>query len=815
MSATKSFNLRPSVEMPATGLILIVSAALTLAISFLIFASFSPDPFDIWIGVVGGSALLALAFLFCGLCVLDFLKKQVYRRAVMGFVALDTIPSFISGLDGNIDYQNEVSHIQMGDHVGVRPSKALANFIGNPQAVVSRINTTLERSETAYEDVKSLKGNIRISAYRFGQSLVWRLQINERPEYDRDALSMIPQFRINDTGDVLYANAAAHHMIGRQPKTLSDIFSGGSQRVPRNGAIKTVHTNKECFQAHIVLLETQNEQCDMFVLRLENQNGLSDFRFSPMFDCLPVALMCLSAEGKILHANRMALKILPQITEGISNLPTLFEGLGRPIQDWLGDAARGLGLGKSEVVRVVASAPEKYLQVTLGNCVRPDEEAKLLAVFSDVTEHKTLEGQVIQSQKMQAIGQLAGGVAHDFNNLLTAISGHCDLLLLRHSHDDPDYADLIQINQNASRAAALVGQLLAFSRKQTLQPELIDLRDTLADLTHLLNRLVGEKIQLVLSNDPGLLPIRVDKRQLEQVLMNLIVNARDAMNNVGTIKIETKCPYFVQDQQHDRVTVPAGQYVEIKVIDTGCGIPPDMIDRIFEPFVTTKRQGEGTGLGLSMAYGIIKQSGGFIFAKSTLGEGSTFSLYFPAYDVELADWTITSFPSVPDKAALPAEISPDSFAEHVICAKTNVPVPAVPVLSHSVAMPAPAASEQTSPVVLLVEDEASVRAFGARALRMRGYSVIEAECGENALEILQDKTLNIDLFVTDVMMPGMDGPTWVKEALKQRPDIKTVFVSGYAESTFPHDKNGIPNSIFLPKPFSLAQLTQTVQQQLV
>ena len=229
---------------------------------------------------------------------------------------------------------------------------------------------------------------------------------------------------------------------------------------------------------------------------------------------------------------------------------------------------------------------------------------------------------------MQAIGQLAGGVAHDFNNLLTAISGHCDLLLLRHDQGDSDYSDLVQINQNANRAAALVGQLLAFSRKQTLRPEIVDMRDTLSDLTHLLNRLVGEKVNLTLGHDPILKSIRADKRQLEQVLMNLVVNARDAMPDGGDIRIEIESRTLTEPTKRERVTVPAGEYVTVRVVDQGTGISPDKLQKVFEPFFTTKRTGEGTGLGLSTAYGIVKQSGGYIFVDSKLGEKARVSRCF-------------------------------------------------------------------------------------------------------------------------------------------------------------------------------------------
>lgn len=398
-------------------------------------------------------------------------------------------------------------------------------------------------------------------------------------------------------------------------------------------------------------------------------------------------------------------------------------------------------------------------------------EPHVVAVVNDVTEFKNLQLQFVQSQKMQAIGQLAGGVAHDFNNLLTAISGHCDLLLLRHDQGDGDYSDLVQIHQNANRAAALVGQLLAYSRKQNLQPEVLDLRNTLSDSTHLLNRLVGEKVTLTLDHDPSLNPIRADKRQLEQVLMNLVVNARDAMPEGGSIRLETENVTLTEGMTRDRVTVPPGSYVVLRVHDTGIGIPEDKRTKIFEPFWTSKKTGEGTGLGLSTAYGIVKQTGGYIFVDSNVGVGTTFSILIPSHDAPLT-----------------------------IEAPQDVVDPIVPSKGDG--------------VVLLVEDEAPVRAFASRALRLRGFTVLEADCAEAALTLLEDPDLDVDLFVTDVIMPGKDGPTWVREALQERPDTKVVFVSGYAEEAFGDDQRSIPNSVFLPKPFSLNELTSTVHDQL-
>ena len=261
-----------------------------------------------------------------------------------------------------------------------------------------------------------------------------------------------------------------------------------------------------------------------------------------------------------------------------------------------------------------------------------DGTPSLLAVLSDATELKTLEAQFVQSQKMQAVGQLAGGVAHDFNNLLTAINGHCDLLLMRHDVADVEHGDLMQIRQNANRAAALVRQLLAFSRKQTLRPTVINLQDTLSELTHLLNRLLTDKVTLRIEHAPDLAPVRVDERQIEQVIMNLVVNARDAMPRGGEVRIATRNVRLGRDLHRDRAVILQGDYVVIEVADSGHGIPEGKLNKIFEPFFTTKQVGEGTGLGLSTAYGIVKQTGGFIFADSPPGQGATFTIYLPAYD---------------------------------------------------------------------------------------------------------------------------------------------------------------------------------------
>lgn len=486
------------------------------------------------------------------------------------------------------------------------------------------------------------------------------------------------------------------------------------------------------------------------------------------FGSLPVSLLRLTSDGKILTANASARELLGQHVEGQS-LSALFDGLGRNVSDWVSDVSMGRMKGSAEVLHFRTDGADRYVQIGLS----PATDGLVTAVLSDVSELKTLEAQFVQSQKMQAIGQLAGGIAHDFNNLLTAIRGHCDLLMLRHDRADPDYADLDQISQNTNRAAALVRQLLAFSRKQMLRLQILDLRETLSDLTHLLNRLVGERIVLTFEHHPALRTIRADRRQLEQVIMNLVVNARDAMPQGGNITIATDNISFADPTEIGRAILPAGEYVHVTVRDQGCGIPPEILTKIFEPFYTTKRTGEGTGLGLSTAYGIVKQTGGYIFCDSIVGEGSSFALYFPAHEGEI-----------------PAQEEASS-----------APIP--------VGRP----RRDIDATVLLVEDEAPVRAFASRALKLQGFKILEATCAEDALDILADPTVAVDVFVTDVVMPGMDGPTWVRIALKERPDTKVVFMSGYAEDIFTEDREPIAGSTFLAKPFSLSDLTAMVARQ--
>ncbi|MEP9353700.1 response regulator [Xanthobacter sp. KR7-65] len=391
----------------------------------------------------------------------------------------------------------------------------------------------------------------------------------------------------------------------------------------------------------------------------------------------------------------------------------------------------------------------------------------------DMTEQKALEVQFAQSQKLQAVGHLAGGVAHDFNNVLTAIIGYCDLLLAKHRPSDPSFPDIMQIKQNANRAAGLVRQLLAFSRRQTLRPQVIELTDVISDAAALLRRLIGERITLDVAHGRDLWPVKVDVNQFEQVIVNLAVNARDAMPDGGTLTLRTAnvpasgCAAYGQ-------ALPEGDYVMIEVADTGTGIPPEIMDKIFEPFFSTKEVGKGTGLGLSTVYGIVQQTGGAILAESELGQGTTFRVFLPRH-VAGAE---------PEEPPRPAE-------------------------------PEPKAADLTGQGrrVLLVEDEDAVRAFASRALANRGYEVLAAASGIEALELM-DQGDRVDLVISDVVMPEMDGPSLLRELRARDPALKVIFISGYAEEAFARNLPPSEHFSFLPKPFSLKQLVAAVSEAL-
>ncbi|WP_415402825.1 ATP-binding protein [Tateyamaria sp. SN3-11] len=731
-------------------------------------AALAPEPL-IQLGLaVGATVLMGLGFAVT-LSTRQMRNKQASTMTAIGdFIEKDASPSFVCTPDGEVLRANAAARSTYATRRGETLAGTLRNTFANPGGILFRLKASAEVEGAAREDIVTRRGHMRLAVHEMdADHLLWRLEAVPDTGQGRGTDGPgLPMIMVGRTGAVLYMNEAARTLLGGRVKGLDAVFDALPVRYGQVNQIATAEGPVDVLATQVDAGAGRNA-----IYLLPPPVDVQNTGTWSSFEDLPVPLVRFSPEGKVRSFNRKGADLIgPGLGEDI-HISELMEGLGRPIADWLEETVSGRAVQQSEFLRLKRADKEMFVQVAL-NRMSDQGETSIVAVLADATELKTLEAQFVQSQKMQAIGQLAGGVAHDFNNLLTAISGHCDLLLLRHDQGDSDYSDLVQINQNANRAAALVGQLLAFSRKQTLRPEELDLRDTMADLTHLLNRLVGEKVRLSLTHDPVLKPIRADKRQLEQVLMNLVVNARDAMPEGGEIEIETECVTLEEPLERDRVTVPVGEYVCLRVIDAGVGIPADKLQKVFEPFYTTKKTGEGTGLGLSTAYGIVKQTGGFIFVDSTLGRGTCFSIMFPV---------IENVAPRPAPAPKPVQASEPKHGDGVI---------------------------------LLVEDEAPVRAFASRALRLRGYTVLEADSAEAALKTLEDETLSVDLFVTDVVMPGKDGPSWVREALKERPEVRVVFVSGYAEDRLNNQQDSIPNSVFLPKPFSLNDLAETVHKQL-
>ena len=530
-------------------------------------------------------------------------------------------------------------------------------------------------------------------------------------------------------------------------------------------------------------LRTRSVVCDLTPEREWKAALRLARRFQRFFANAPIGSALLDRSGRFEEANRALgelFGVAPQDLIGRELVGLLNQEDRDGIAAKLAAAADGRTERDPIEVRI-ASPREKTIVLFLSRIDDVEGDTSVTALdpgggftlhFIDVTEQKNLEIQFVQSQKMQAVGHLAGGVAHDFNNLLTAMIGFCDLLLLRFQPGDPSFADIMQIQQNANRAANLVRQLLAFSRQQTLQPRVLNITDVLVDLSHLLRRLIGENIELKVVHGRDLGHIKVDQGQLEQVIINLAVNARDAMPSGGTLTIRTVNFRSAQSQRRGHEVMPAGDYVLIEVADTGVGIPSGNLARIFDPFFSTKELGSGTGLGLSTVYGIVKQTGGFVFVDSYPGRGAVFEIYLPRFQ------------------ATDASMS-----------------------AHVDATEAPAGKDLTGcGTVLLVEDEDPVRKFGARALRNKGYKVIEAESGEAALEAIRDASEKIDLLITDVVMPRLDGPGLVREVREIRSDIKVIFISGYAEDAFRQRLDSDSDIDFLPKPFSLKQLATKVKE---
>jgi two-component system, cell cycle sensor histidine kinase and response regulator CckA len=502
----------------------------------------------------------------------------------------------------------------------------------------------------------------------------------------------------------------------------------------------------------------------------------AELRFARLFNMAPIAIATIDRDGLISTTNAAFVRLFGRAVDGVPgrkvSLASLAEGDGaEALQKALDAVIAGQGLVEPVDIAFKGDK-DRSGSVYLSPVEQSEGENEAAIAYAiDTTEQRALEMQIAQSQKMQAIGQLAGGIAHDFNNMLTAIIGFSDFLLMNHRPTDPAFQDIMNIKQNANRAAGLVRQLLAFSRQQTLRPERLQLGDVLSELSILLGRLLGENIELKLEGGGSdIWPVKADLHQFEQVIINLAVNARDAMPSGGKLTIRT-ANVPERDSQSLGQHLHPGDYVLIEVRDTGTGMTPEVMHKIFEPFFSTKEVGRGTGLGLSTVYGIVKQTGGYIVPESEVGRGTVMRVYLPRY-VEVAGRTERE--ARPGRREQPKDLT-----------------------GHG--------------TVLLVEDEDAVRSFAARALGQRGYQVLEATTGAEALELFASHNGEVDLVVSDVVMPEMDGPTLMKHLRSERPDLKIIFISGYAEDAFKRNLSENEEFLFLQKPFDLKELAAAVK----
>ncbi len=615
-------------------------------------------------------------------------------------------------------------------------------------------------------------------------------------------------FSVNPAGDLVYVNATLanwldHDLaeIGSGGLKLTDIVSGDGASLLTSIVAVPGEVKTEVFDIDLRMRGGRTMPVRLYHKLAFGADGVpgasrtlvinrardersdpqraAEVRFMRFFDHTPMAIATVDRSGAVVRANARFAKLAQSLGADAAPGRSIFAAVNARDRNLLIAAINQAAAGQGDIPPVEAmldGAKERWGQFFVTAVEEDERETEAAIVYMlETTERRALENQINQSQKMDMVGQLAGGIAHDFNNVLSAIMMANDFLLNAHKPTDPSFQDIMQIKQNATRAATLVRQLLAFSRRQTLRPQVLDLGDALSDLTMLLRRLIGEKVKLDLVHGRDLWPVKVDVSQFEQVIVNLAVNARDAMPDGGKLTVRTGNLTSEEAVALSHKGMPAADYVRIDITDTGTGIPAEIVDKIFEPFFSTKEVGKGTGLGLSTVYGIVKQTGGFIYVNSEAGKGTSFHIFLPRHHPEL-------------------DVQPEAAAK------------------ETPAEAKPRADLTGQGTILLVEDEEGLRSLNARGLRSRGYSVIEASNGIEAMEALDEKNGAVDLVVSDVVMPEMDGPTLLKEMRGRNPDLKIIFVSGYAEDAFEKSLPENQQFAFLPKPFTLSQLVAAVKE---
>lgn len=750
---------------------------------------------------------------------------------------IDSLPfgAVVADRDGKISYANaQYGELKGGVADGV-PVGVPRLFAGQPEAseAVNRLSRAARDGRAATEDIRLIGG---LDAAAGATRPVWyRVAVRALPEVEDSSRALVlwsvedisrdrerqdnaflelqraidyldhaPAgfFSADQQGRVQYLNSTLADWLGYDlaefeagTVRLSDIIRGdGASLLMRGRAdgeigteiididlVKHNGTSIPVRLLHRAARLADGELGETRTLVLDRRSGAeqeealraAEVRFSRFFNDTPFAIATLDGEGRIIRTNAPFGRIFGwQGSERALDRVRMSELLSDTSRARFAEALEAAIAHRSEIEPVDAQLTREgdhAVRLYISGSEEAQGSPERVNVYAlDMTEQRKLEAQFAQGQKMQAVGQLAGGVAHDFNNVLTAIIGFSDLLLLKHKPGDPSFQDLMSIKQSANRAAGLTRQLLAFSRRQTLRPQILEIPTHIDDLTVLLKRLIGEQIVLTVDHGQPIWPVKADLVQLEQVVVNLVVNARDAMPNGGAITLRTRNVGEAEVAALAYTGMPPADYVLIEVEDSGTGMPPEIMEKIFEPFFSTKELGKGTGLGLSTVYGIIKQTGGFIYPESEVGKGTLFRIFLPRH--------------------VPAEGEQPARQQQAVVKDLT---------GHE--------------RILLVEDEDNVRAFSARALRATGYEVFEADSGEEALWVLDDIGGQIDLMISDVVMPEMDGPALLVKVRERLPDLKVIFVSGYAEENVRQDIADDRSVEFLAKPYSLDQINSKVK----
>jgi two-component system cell cycle sensor histidine kinase/response regulator CckA len=817
---------------------LVVILALVLAVAAVGLAMVSremAEPFVL--AILAALAVVGVFCLFAGAVgILYFGQRQARNDLTKAFV--DNLPqgALIADGTGRVLYANRAYRDLLGleaDAAVPPPDRA---FGGNPHLAepIFRLARAAQQRRSMREEFRlPPPGEVqedegvtprwyRISVQpmppdpesgRKGALVVWQVdeitqdRVREETSFAKvqaaiDYLDNAPAgfFTADADGNIEYLNATLAQWLGldlsevaNQPLKLDEIMSDDSAALIAGAGRGDTQGTTRHFDIDLVKADGKNLPVRI-LHRLPRASGLAhvlilnrgpgeaeeagdaELRFARLFHSAPIAIATVDEDGVVGATNAAFVRMFGADADGGSKAS--LESLVEPASHQ--DLRRALEAATAsqsliEPVDVTFAGPgERSGRIYLSPVEKAEGESDATIAYAiDTTEQRALEMQIAQSQKMQAVGQLAGGIAHDFNNMLTAIIGFSDFLLMNHRPTDPAFQDIMNIKQNANRAAGLVRQLLAFSRQQTLRPQVLQLGDVLSELSILLGRLLGENVELTLDQASDLWPAKADLPQFEQVVINLAVNARDAMEDGGKLFIRTANVTEAQSRELGLTHLPPADYVMIEVQDSGCGMSEEVQQKIFEPFFSTKEIGRGTGLGLSTVYGIVKQTGGYIFVDSEVGKGTAMRVYLPRYEPGAAE-----VDQEPEKLERKPEKPKDLTGRGT---------------------------------VLLVEDEEAVRAFAARALGQRGYEVLEASTGAEALEIFAEHEGDVDLVVSDVVMPEMDGPTLMKELRRDHPDIKIIFMSGYAEDAFRRNLAENEDYMFLQKPFDLKQLAAAVK----